>query len=81
MSWKVFKDLIAASSEEPTKARRMYALCIYGLVLFPRTPEHIDPSTVGLFERLFKGVNPVPAILAETYRSLIVCKRIVEGRF
>ncbi|KAG8471418.1 hypothetical protein CXB51_037000 [Gossypium anomalum] len=33
------------------------------------------------FDRLSKGTTPVPAILAETFRSLNACRRAGEGRF
>ncbi|KAL1081292.1 hypothetical protein V6Z11_D09G054100 [Gossypium hirsutum] len=33
------------------------------------------------FNRLDKGVTPIPAILAETFRSLNACRRAGEGRF
>ncbi|MFQ6643942.1 hypothetical protein Gotur_017809, partial [Gossypium turneri] len=36
---------------------------------------------LNLFDRLGKGVTPVPAILAETFRSLNACRRAGEGRF
>ncbi|MFQ6658580.1 hypothetical protein Gotur_027783 [Gossypium turneri] len=34
-----------------------------------------------LFDRLGKGVTPVPVILAKTFRSLNACRRAGEGRF
>ncbi|KAG8489869.1 hypothetical protein CXB51_015425 [Gossypium anomalum] len=34
-----------------------------------------------LFDRLDKGTTPVPAILAETFRSLNACRKAGEGRF
>ncbi|KAG8480227.1 hypothetical protein CXB51_024838 [Gossypium anomalum] len=37
--------------------------------------------TVDFFERLKQGVNPVPTILAETFRSLSTCRRVGKGRF
>ncbi|KAA3479899.1 Nucleoside-triphosphatase THEP1 [Gossypium australe] len=42
---------------------------------------HIDEAVIDLFSRLDKGVTPVPAILAETFRSLNTCRRMGEGRF
>ncbi|XP_040964568.1 uncharacterized protein [Gossypium hirsutum] len=58
-----------------------FALSIYGLVIFPKTLGHIDEATSDLFDRLDKRVTPVPAILAETFRSLNACRRTGEGRF
>ncbi|MFQ6657750.1 hypothetical protein Gotur_027295 [Gossypium turneri] len=59
----------------------VFALSIYGLVIFPRALGHIDEAVTDLFDRLDKGVTLVPAILAETFRSLNACRRAGEGRF
>ncbi|MBA0672810.1 hypothetical protein Goklo_029765 [Gossypium klotzschianum] len=59
----------------------VFALSIYGLVIFPRALRHVDEAVSDLFEQLDKGVTPVPVILAETFRSLNVCRRAGEGRF
>ncbi|MBA0575793.1 hypothetical protein Golob_024444, partial [Gossypium lobatum] len=48
----------------------VFALSIYGLVIFPRALGHVDEAVLDLFDRLSKGVTPVPVILAETFRSL-----------
>ncbi|MBA0671787.1 hypothetical protein Goklo_029782, partial [Gossypium klotzschianum] len=58
-----------------------FALGIYGLVVFPKALGHIDEAVSDLFDRLSKGVTPVPAILAKTFRSLNACRRTGEGRF
>ncbi|MBA0673553.1 hypothetical protein Goklo_025018 [Gossypium klotzschianum] len=57
------------------------SLGIYGLVVFPKALVHIDEAVSDLFDRLSKGVTPVTAILAETFRSLNACQRTGEGRF
>ncbi|MFQ6666282.1 hypothetical protein Gotur_032695, partial [Gossypium turneri] len=54
---------------------------IYGLVVFPKALGHVDEAVSDLFDRLDKGVTPVSAILAETFRSLNACRRAGEGRF
>ncbi|MFQ6666278.1 hypothetical protein Gotur_032695 [Gossypium turneri] len=48
---------------------------IYGLVVFPKALGHVDEAVSDLFDRLDKGVTPVSAILAETFRSLNACRR------
>ncbi|MBA0881736.1 hypothetical protein Goshw_014230 [Gossypium schwendimanii] len=53
----------------------VFALGIYGLVVFPKVFIHIDEAISDLFDRLSKGVTPIPAILAETFRSLNACRR------
>ncbi|KAL1063699.1 hypothetical protein V6Z11_D13G160900 [Gossypium hirsutum] len=59
----------------------VFALSIYGLVIFPRALGHVDEAVADLFDRLDKVVTPVPTILAETFRSLNACRRAGEGRF
>ncbi|MBA0786864.1 hypothetical protein Gotri_025606 [Gossypium trilobum] len=59
----------------------VFALSIYGLVVFPKALGYIDEAISDSFDRLDKRVTPVPAILAETFRSLNVCRRAGEGRF
>ncbi|KAG8490726.1 hypothetical protein CXB51_013784 [Gossypium anomalum] len=72
-------DLILA---HPDVKRRVdvLALSIYGLVIFPKAMGHIDEAVADLFDRLGKQNTPVPAILAETFRSLNACRRADEGR-
>ncbi|MFQ6655884.1 hypothetical protein Gotur_026242 [Gossypium turneri] len=59
----------------------VFALSIYGLMIFPRALGYIDEAVSDLFDRLDKGVTPILAILAETFRSLNACRRYGEGRF
>ncbi|MFQ6658581.1 hypothetical protein Gotur_027783 [Gossypium turneri] len=63
------------------KEGRCFALSIYRLVIFPRALGHVDEAVSDLFDRLGKGVTPVPVILAKTFRSLNACRRAGEGRF
>ncbi|MFQ6658703.1 hypothetical protein Gotur_027846 [Gossypium turneri] len=51
------------------------------LVVFPKALGHVDEAVIDLFNQLDKGVTPVLAILAETFRSLNECRRVGEGRF
>ncbi|MBA0574910.1 hypothetical protein Golob_025170, partial [Gossypium lobatum] len=59
----------------------VFALSIYGLVVFPKALGHVDEAITNLFDRLGKRVTPIPAILAETFRSLSACLKAGEGRF
>ncbi|MBA0700691.1 hypothetical protein Goari_005504, partial [Gossypium aridum] len=51
----------------------VFALSIYGLVIFPKALGHIDEAVTDLFDQLKRRVTPVLAILAETFRSLSAC--------
>ncbi|MFQ6624443.1 hypothetical protein Gotur_004465 [Gossypium turneri] len=59
----------------------IFALSIYGLVFFPKALGYVDEAVSDLFDRLDKRVTLVLVILAETFRSLNVCRRAGEGRF
>ncbi|KAA3477696.1 golgin subfamily A member 5-like [Gossypium australe] len=67
--WRSLRDLILT---HPDVKKRVDVLALLG---------HIDEAVSDLFDRLDKRVTPVPAILAETFRSLNSCRRADEGRF
>ncbi|MBA0576892.1 hypothetical protein Golob_023790 [Gossypium lobatum] len=77
--WKSLRDLILV---HPYVKKRVdvFALGIYGLVIFPKALGYIDEAISDLFDRLDKRVTPIPAILAETFISLNACRRAGEGR-
>ncbi|MBA0880572.1 hypothetical protein Goshw_024910 [Gossypium schwendimanii] len=67
--WKSFQDLILVHPD--TKKRvEVFALSIFGLVIFPKVLGHIDEEILDLFDRLDKKVTLVPTILPKTFRSL-----------
>ncbi|KAL1179999.1 hypothetical protein V6Z11_A03G199000 [Gossypium hirsutum] len=80
ISWKNLRDLILTHPDE-RKRVGIFALSIYGLVIFPKMLRHVEEAVVDLFECLEKGITPVPAILAETFRSLSSCRKTGEWRF
>ncbi|MBA0880383.1 hypothetical protein Goshw_029231 [Gossypium schwendimanii] len=79
--WKNLKDLILAYPDT-TKKVDVFALNVYDLVVCPKALGHIDEAVTNLFDRLNKGVTPVPTILTETFRSLNEYRRAAgDGRF
>ncbi|KAL1133453.1 hypothetical protein V6Z11_A12G041800 [Gossypium hirsutum] len=78
--WASLRDLILAHPDVKKRVD-VLALSIYGLVIFPKAMGHINEAVVDLFDRLGKQNTPVPAVLAETFRSLSACRRAGEGRF
>ncbi|MBA0701524.1 hypothetical protein Goari_026817 [Gossypium aridum] len=80
IQWKNLRDLILALPDVKKRVD-IFALSIYGLVIFSKELGHVDEAVSDLFDRLDKEVIPVPAILAETFRSLNACRRTGEGRF
>ncbi|MFQ6655139.1 hypothetical protein Gotur_025831 [Gossypium turneri] len=78
--WKSLRDLILTHLNTRKKVC-VFALSIYGLVIFPKALGRIDDAISDLFDRLDKRVTPVPVILAETIKSLNACQSTGEGRF
>ncbi|MBA0636805.1 hypothetical protein Godav_025876 [Gossypium davidsonii] len=63
------------------KLTRITEMSEQWLVIFPKALGHIDEAVTDLFDKLDRRVTPVPAILAETFRSLNACRRTGEERF
>ncbi|MFQ6657031.1 hypothetical protein Gotur_026876 [Gossypium turneri] len=61
------KDLILAHPDV-RKRVDVFALSIYGLVVFPKALGNVDEAITDLFDRLDKRVTPVPVIFTETFR-------------
>ncbi|KAL1163149.1 hypothetical protein V6Z11_A07G250000 [Gossypium hirsutum] len=80
ISWDALKDLILTHPDEEKRVD-VFALSLYGLMVFPRALGYVDEATTDLFHRLSKRVTSVPAILAETFRSLGTCRKAGAGRF
>ncbi|MBA0753967.1 hypothetical protein Gogos_021467, partial [Gossypium gossypioides] len=75
------KKLMSITGMNVRKKVNVFALSIYGLVIFPKALGHVDEAITDLFDRLDKRVTPIPPILAETFRSLSSCRKAGEGRF
>ncbi|MBA0878153.1 hypothetical protein Goshw_004902 [Gossypium schwendimanii] len=75
--WKSLKDLILTHSDVRNKLD-VFALSIYGLVVFPKALGHVDEAVVNLFDQLNKKVTPIPVILAETFKSLSACRKNLQ---
>ncbi|MFQ6651870.1 hypothetical protein Gotur_024023 [Gossypium turneri] len=78
--WRNLRDLIMVHPDAKKRVD-IFALSIYGLIVFPKALGHVDEAVSDLFDRLDKWVTPVSTILAETFRSLNACQRAGEGRF
>ncbi|MBA0876751.1 hypothetical protein Goshw_029230 [Gossypium schwendimanii] len=73
--WKNLKDLILAHPDLRKKVD-VFALSIYGLIVFSKTLGHVDEAVTDLFDKLDKRVTPVPVILAKTFRPLNACRKL-----
>ncbi|MFQ6647901.1 hypothetical protein Gotur_021553 [Gossypium turneri] len=54
--WKNLRDLILAHPDVK-KSVDIFALSIYGLIIFPKALGHVDEAVSDLFDRLDKGVT------------------------
>ncbi|XP_039010404.1 uncharacterized protein LOC120139157 [Hibiscus syriacus] len=72
---------IAETHVDEDVRRDVCALGIYSLIIFPRCLGIVELAVVDLVEKLKRGTNPVHVILAETFRSLNMCRRFDGGRF
>ena len=54
---------------------------VYETLIFLQSPRYIDATVVDLIEQIDNQVNPVPAIIVETIRSLNYYRRKREGNF
>ncbi|MBA0671639.1 hypothetical protein Goklo_029700 [Gossypium klotzschianum] len=60
------KDLILAHPDTKKKVD-VFALSVYGLVVFPKALGHVDETVTDLFDRLDKRVTPVPKVDKVSY--------------
>ncbi|KAK5825576.1 hypothetical protein PVK06_020429 [Gossypium arboreum] len=54
--WENLRDLILTHPDE-RKRVDIFALSIYGLVIFPKALRHVDEAVIDLFDRLEKGIT------------------------
>ncbi|MBA0823359.1 hypothetical protein Goarm_020096 [Gossypium armourianum] len=65
--WRNLRDLILAHPDVKKRVD-VFALSIYGLLIFSKALGHIDVAVSDLFDRLDKRVTPVPKELVATPR-------------
>ncbi|MBA0789437.1 hypothetical protein Gotri_027004 [Gossypium trilobum] len=57
ISWKNLKDIVLAHPDAKKRVN-VFALSIYGLVVFPKALGHVAEAVTDLFDRLDKVVTP-----------------------
>ncbi|MFQ6649540.1 hypothetical protein Gotur_022674 [Gossypium turneri] len=73
--WFSLRELVQ-NHPDILKKVDLFALAVYGLIIFPKVLGHVEVTIVDFFEKLRQGINPVLTILAETFRSLNFLKKI-----
>ena len=53
----------------------IFGLVVYKILILPQSSGYVDAIVVDLIEQINNQANPVPAIVAETIRSLNFYKR------
>ena len=51
----------------------------YGLVIFSKVSGHVEVAVIDVIEQIENQANPMPAIVAETLRTLNFCIRNGNG--
>ena len=73
-AWDFFKRYIAKNDGED-QVVDVFALAIYGLVILPEVPRHVEVAMINVIEQIESQANPVSAIIVETLRTLNFCRR------
>ena len=58
------------------KAQDVYALAIYGLIIFPKTLGYVEAVVIDFFSRLCYNINPASAIIIKIIYALNICKKM-----
>ncbi|MBA0747908.1 hypothetical protein Gogos_004778 [Gossypium gossypioides] len=53
----------------------LFTFAVYGLIVFPKALGYVSVELANFLFQVEKGVNPVPAVLAETIISLNFIRR------
>ena len=80
LEWDFLKNFISGHVNDDQGLATL-ALTIYGLIIFPRVIGHVEIIVIDFFEQVQNHTNPSSAIVAETIRSLNVCRWKSDERF
>ena len=80
LEWVFLRDFINSHINKD-RGLVTLALSIYGLIIFPRVIRHVEMTVIDFFKQVQNHVNPSLAIVAETIRSLNICRSKSDERF
>ena len=76
-----FLERYMIENDDDNRVIDIFGLMVYGILIFPQSPGYVNAAVVDLIEQINNQANPIPAIVAETIRSLNLCRRKGEGDF
>ena len=76
-----FLERYIIENNNDDQVKDIFALVVYGTLIFPQSPGYIDATVVDLIEQIDNQANPVPAIIVKIIWSLNYCRRKGEGNF
>ena len=78
--WEFIKKYLS-KSENDERVPNVFAVAMYGMVIFPKVPNHIEIAVVDLIDQVNTQANLVSTIIVETIRSLSYYHRKGKGQF
>ncbi|MBA0688356.1 hypothetical protein Goari_006153, partial [Gossypium aridum] len=64
ISWSDIRDVMGKATSDRHLA--LFAFIVYGLIMFPKALGYVSVELADFLFQIEKGVNPAPAVLAET---------------
>ena len=64
-----------AKCEDQKRVFKVFAVAMYGMVIFLKVPNHMEAVMVDLVEPVDNQANHVSAIIAKTIRLLNFCRK------
>ena len=78
LPWEILKKFLA-KCEDQEWVFKVFATVMYGMVIFPKVPNHIKAADVNLVEQMDNQANSILVIMVKTIRSLNFCRKKGEG--
>ena len=70
-----FLERYIIENNNDDRVKNIFALVVYGTLIFPQSPGYIDAAVVDLIEQIKNQANPVSVIIVESIQSLNYCRR------
>ena len=74
LPWEFLKKFLAKCEDEE-QVFKVFAIVVYGMVIFTKVPNHIEAIVVDLVEKIDNQANHVLAIVAKTICPFNFCCR------